>query len=64
MQTASMFNIINFLVCVLGYMIMCGYVTSDACLRQYSVVLNEVQAIAGHIFTSQNYHLEKKRYSR
>ena len=50
-------------MCVLGYMIICGYVTSDACLRQCSIVLNEVQAIAGLIFTSQNYHLEK-RYSR
>ena len=47
-------------MCVLGYMITCGYITSEnsswPCSRQYSVVLNEVQAI----ITSQNYYLEKR----
>jgi len=37
-------------MCMLGYMVTCGYVTSEnssrSCSRQYSVVLNEVQAIA------------------
>ena len=44
-------------MCLLGYIITCGYITSENSSqprsRKYSVVLNKVQAIAGLIYESK-----------